>query len=95
MQMAGLGGLAEWRWIFIMEGILTVVIGALSIFFLIGYPQDLKNGSGFLPEHQMYIVLSRVEKDRQDTEIDQKFQWSNFIKPAMDLTVWSYGFLYT
>jgi hypothetical protein len=78
-----------------MEGILTVIIGVLSIFFLIGYPQDLKDSSGFLTESEMSIVLSLLEKDRKDTEGGQKFQWSSFIKPAMDLTVWSYGFLYT
>lgn len=78
-----------------MEGILTVIIGALSCIFLVGYPQSLVHGRGFLTKREVSIVLSRIENDRKDTEEDQTFQWSKFLRPALDLTVWAYGFIYT
>lgn len=31
MEMRGLAGLAGWQWIFIIEGLLTVVVGTCSI----------------------------------------------------------------
>ncbi|KAI1339186.1 major facilitator superfamily transporter [Xylariaceae sp. FL0016] len=37
-KMDGLGGLEGWRWIFILEGLLTVVIGASCFFLLIDSP---------------------------------------------------------
>ena len=33
-KMHGVGGLAGWRWIFILEGIATVIIGIGSAFFM-------------------------------------------------------------
>jgi hypothetical protein len=96
MQMGGLGGLEAWRWIFIMEGILTVIIGALAVIFLVGYPQDMKqNGRGFLTEGQVSLVLARIEEDRRYAEPTEAFNWSNFLQPALDLRIWAYGFLYT
>ncbi|KAF3930331.1 hypothetical protein ABW19_dt0205570 [Dactylella cylindrospora] len=37
-KMDGLGGLGGWRWIFIMEGIITVALGAICYLFLIETP---------------------------------------------------------
>lgn len=37
-RMDGLGGLEGWRWIFILEGIVTVVSGALTFFLLVDTP---------------------------------------------------------
>lgn len=78
-----------------MEGILTVIIGALAVVFLIGYPEDMKNGRGFLTASQIGIILRRIENDRKDSQTDEVFKWSRFLRPALDLRVWAYGFLYT
>lgn len=34
LKMNGVGNLAGWRWIFILEGIVTVVFGLLAYFYL-------------------------------------------------------------
>ncbi|KAL4895493.1 major facilitator superfamily domain-containing protein [Aspergillus ambiguus] len=38
-KMDGVGGYEGWRWIFIIEGLLTVVLGVLSFFLLIDSPR--------------------------------------------------------
>lgn len=38
IKMDGIGGLAGWRWIFILEGIATVLIALTSMIFL---PADI------------------------------------------------------
>ena len=38
-QMDGLGGYEGWRWIFIIEGIVTVVIGIATFWLLIDTPE--------------------------------------------------------
>ena len=37
-QMNGIGGLEGWRWIFLIEGLATVVLGAACFFLLIDTP---------------------------------------------------------
>ncbi|RJE23262.1 phthalate transporter [Aspergillus sclerotialis] len=95
MQMDGLGGLDAWRWIFIMEGLITIVVGAAALIFLIDYPQNAEKAWFFLTANEANIILRRIEEDRSDTEADKKFKWSKFLRPAIDLTVWGYGFLYS
>lgn len=38
--MDGIRGLANWRWIFILEGIVTTLIGIISFFFLADFPSE-------------------------------------------------------
>lgn len=95
MQMAGLGGLAPWRWIFIMEGLMTVVVGLAAFVFLVDYPQNAHKAWRFLTKRESEIILQRIEKDRSDTETDLQFRWAKFFRPALDLRIWGYGFLYT
>uniref|UniRef100_A0A0W0G555 Major facilitator superfamily (MFS) profile domain-containing protein n=1 Tax=Moniliophthora roreri TaxID=221103 RepID=A0A0W0G555_MONRR len=48
VNMDGLGGLAGWRWIFILEGIATILIGVSMVYIL---PPDLMS-AGFLTEEE-------------------------------------------
>ena len=95
MQMNGLGGLGAWRWIFIMEGIITAIVGAAGFLFLVDYPQNATKAWFFLNAREQEIVLRRIKDDRNDTETDKTFKWAKFLRPALDLTIWGYGFLYT
>ncbi|RSM14774.1 hypothetical protein CDV31_005208 [Fusarium ambrosium] len=105
-QMDGVGGLAGWRWIFIMEGIVTVALGLVTPWAL---PDSPRTASFFSPEERA-LVLSRLELDSQGTgasETTERFQW-HFIRDALlDWKIWFtvfvfwgnsiplYGFLYT
>ncbi|RDL36244.1 Uncharacterized protein BP5553_06856 [Venustampulla echinocandica] len=71
MQMAGLGGLGAWRWIFVMEGVLTCVIAAIAFCFLVGSPQDAPKAWRFLTEKEAALIIRRIEKDRNDAAVDQ------------------------
>ncbi|RVX74984.1 hypothetical protein B0A52_01261 [Exophiala mesophila] len=41
-KMDGLGGYEGWRWIFIMEGILTVIIGLLAFVWVPNWPEKVR-----------------------------------------------------
>lgn len=38
-------------------------------------------------------MISRIERDRADTE-RQPFSFSRFLKPALDLKLWAYAFIF-
>jgi sugar phosphate permease len=42
VKMNCVGGYAGWRWIFILEGILTVVVALLSFFLVHDFPETAK-----------------------------------------------------
>jgi len=50
---------AGWRWIFIVEGIATVVFGILAIFYLCDFPDKAK----FLSTREKRIAIARVRID--------------------------------
>lgn len=50
----GVGGRSNWRWIFILEGIFTILVAVAAFFFVSDFPTD----ATWLSEAEKHIVLS-------------------------------------
>lgn len=92
-KMDGLGNYAGWRWIFIMEGIITCLIGLAGYVFMVDFPEQAHKAWGFLTERESAYITRRINRDRQDAGLD-KFSFSKFIKPARDLKVWGFALIF-
>ncbi|KXS17384.1 MFS general substrate transporter [Gonapodya prolifera JEL478] len=55
-NMDGLGGLSGWRWLFILEGSASALIGVITMFLLPDYPQTCR----FLTLREKEIVVGRL-----------------------------------
>ncbi|ESZ94476.1 putative allantoate permease [Sclerotinia borealis F-4128] len=55
-EMDGLQNLHNWQWIFILEGVLTVLIGISAFFLMTDFPEDAK----WLTEGERKFVIDRV-----------------------------------
>lgn len=55
--MDGIGGLQGWRWIFILEGILTVVVAIFAYFLIYDFPET----ASFLTEREREFVIHRLK----------------------------------
>lgn len=86
-HMRGVGGYNGWRWIFILEGLLTVVIAGASYFFIYNYPDTAK----FLTEKERVAIQLRL-KDDSDATQDEAFNWTNVKKAFTDIKVYLYAF---
>lgn len=64
--MAGIGGYNGWRWIFIIEGLLTVVVALVSRFFISDWPHEAK----FLSAREKELVLHRLREDTSEAKMD-------------------------
>ena len=53
--MDGIGGLAGWQWIFILEGLVTVVAGAVAVLFIHNGPDSVP---WLTEEEKRYVKLS-------------------------------------
>jgi MFS family permease len=62
LQTDGLLGMRGWHWLFLMEGIPTVVLGIVCLFFLTDRPEQAK----WLSESERNWLIARLEKERSE-----------------------------
>ncbi|CAH0025579.1 unnamed protein product [Clonostachys rhizophaga] len=93
VHMHGIAGMGGWRWLFIIEGIITCVIAALGYWLLVGFPDDNKKDSKFLTDNERAWIVARVNADRGDA-ITTKFSLKKFSRHALDFKVWAFGLLF-
>lgn len=58
-KMDGMRGYKGWRWIFILEGVLTMVVSFFFFFLLPNFPEDVK----WLTEEERTFVKARLQID--------------------------------
>ena len=57
--MEGVGGYSGWRWIFIVEGLLTVCAAVVAKFFIADWPEQAK----FLNSEERALLQRRLAED--------------------------------
>lgn len=82
--MDGVGNLAGWRWIFILEGILTVLVGAVAPFTMYDFPET----ASFLTDEEREYVIHALrtqtsgEARQEVVEEEAKFR-TKYVFDAM------------
>ncbi|KAH8174892.1 major facilitator superfamily protein [Sarocladium implicatum] len=76
----------SWRWIFILEGIATVVIAVAAYWFISNYPDTAK----FLTPAERTFIHQRLSADSDATH-DERFTWGNVLSALKDPKCWLYG----
>ncbi|KAF4463501.1 hypothetical protein FALBO_9666 [Fusarium albosuccineum] len=65
-HMDGIAGYGGWRWIFILEGIATVIIAIFSYWIVPDWPESAK----FLNDDERALLIDRLAQDRKDTHMN-------------------------
>ncbi|KAL2868771.1 major facilitator superfamily domain-containing protein [Aspergillus lucknowensis] len=78
--MDDVGGKAGWAWIFILEGLATIVIGVLSFWMVYDFPDEAK----FLSEDDRKRVLRRLAVDQQASAEHEQFKMAYFWNSLKD-----------
>ncbi|EKG16496.1 Major facilitator superfamily [Macrophomina phaseolina MS6] len=82
-KMDGVGNYEGWRWIFIIEGLITVVFSFCSVFWIVPFPENNKK---FTPEEKA-VLLARVRDDGGEVHHD-KLDPKRFFKYMLDWKIW-------
>ncbi|KAL4889881.1 major facilitator superfamily domain-containing protein [Aspergillus ambiguus] len=93
MQMHGIQGLGGWRWIFIMEGVITGAIGILTIIFLVDFPDKAHKSWWFLSEKEAAFIVRRINRDRSDGD-EEPFSLKKFLSPCLDMKIWGFAMIF-
>lgn len=85
-QMDGISGYKGWRWIFIIEGLPSIVLGVVAFFFL---PNDIDHAYFLTPEEKK-LANERHFRHYGFTESAQKFSKKDMLAAFKDWKVWMF-----
>jgi hypothetical protein len=77
------------QWIFIIEGLLTIVVSIGAFYFISNYPDK----SHFLNDNERAFIQQRLTIDR-DLTTSEGFTWANVAGALTDYKVWLYALAY-
>ncbi|KAI0409478.1 major facilitator superfamily domain-containing protein [Xylaria palmicola] len=98
-KLDGLGGLEGWRWIFILEGLATVVVAFAAFFLLHDFPET----ATFLTEEERAFVIYRLKYQGQTEDKNEgnmrvaqadEFDWKYVRAAFTDWQIWVNIFVY-
>ncbi|KAF4973997.1 hypothetical protein FZEAL_9065 [Fusarium zealandicum] len=93
MQMEGVGGVRGWRWIFIMEGLLTVVVATISYFTILDFPDRAHLKSKFITKAECEQVMQRIDADRNDAA-KEPWDFKKWISSGTDPLIYGYALIF-
>lgn len=86
-RMDGARGIAGWRWIFLIEGAVTVAVGLIVPLLIVDSPHR----ASWLSEDEKLFIKARLTTDGvvSNTEEGDKFSWPLFFGAIFDPKVWA------
>ncbi|KAJ6477042.1 MFS general substrate transporter [Mycena sanguinolenta] len=82
--MSGTGGLLGWSWIFILEGLATVIVGMIGFLVLVDFPATAK----FLTAEQRAFVMFKKKYDNSSVGEEEHFETRHVVQALTDWQVW-------
>ncbi|KAI8099304.1 major facilitator superfamily domain-containing protein [Halteromyces radiatus] len=94
-RLAGIGGLYGWKWLFLIDGLFTQLIGLIAFLYLPSGPGKtstvLWGKKGWFTERERKIAVTRlVRDDLTKTEQMKKVQWSDAKLALLDTNLWTH-----
>ncbi|KAI6083668.1 MFS general substrate transporter [Hypoxylon rubiginosum] len=81
-----------WRWIYIIEGVITCAAAVVAWFVIVDFPDSDRNK--FLTAEESAFVRARLAEDRGPEE-REKVTWAVFVETITDWKVWSFALMYS
>lgn len=88
--MDGVAGKAGWRWILIMDGIITIALGIPAFLFIVDFPEQAAQSWKFLNEEEVKLVIARINADRRDVSTTP-FNMKEYFGHAADWKLWFFA----
>lgn len=91
-------GIAGWRWIFIMQGLITCAVAIIGAFTIADFPENAAQKSksfalGFLNQKEANFIVARIEQDRSDA-IAEPFRLATYLRCGLDSKIWGFAALF-
>ena len=63
-KMDGIRGMSSWRWLFVLEGLATIVIGAATYLLIPSFPED----ATWLSHDEKEFIITRAGTSREQIQ---------------------------
>lgn len=87
IQIADDPSTGGWKWIFVVEGAVTVGIAILTFFVVVDFPESKRNT--FLSPDESATVRARLEQERGSSE-GENVTWKVVFETVSDWQVWGW-----
>ena len=88
-HLDGTSGLAGWRWMYLIQGLIACVLGVVTYWWMVDFPERSAHSFYFLTEHEAHVASQRIQNDRGDL-VPEPFSWGKLLSSFKDLKI--YGF---
>ena len=89
-KMDGMRGYLGWRWIFILEGVLTCVVSLAFFFIIPSFPEDAQ----WLQDDERAYIKARIEKDQGRSAVERSIGFTDVIQVFKDFKIFVGGLMY-
>ncbi len=87
LKMNGFGGLGGWQWLFLIEGVPSIVLAFVTFFYLPDSPSKAK----WLTSEEKKWIADRLDREREATASHGHHSMSSAITSGR---VWTFAFIY-
>lgn len=92
-HLNGKGGLEGWRYMFLVQGLITMVLGFVTYFWIVDFPEQAHKSLWFLTEEEQKLAVARIQRDRKDVQADP-FSWGKVLEHAGDWKVYAFACMF-
>lgn len=89
-HLDGARGLSSWRWIFIIEGAITVFISCIMYFIISDFPEDAR----FLNENERAFIKAKLALDVGDSSTEIPLSVKGILSVFKEWKIWIAGLIY-
>jgi MFS family permease len=93
MEIQTVSDMAGWRWIFSIQGALTVLVGIAGYWLLVDFPDSPRKNWAFVGQRERDWVVSRIARDRGDAKVEP-FNLRKFLRAGTDWKIWCYALIF-
>ena len=92
-KLDGQHGLRGWQWMFLVQGLITCVIGIATWFWMVDFPEHARKTPHFLTKDEQERAVSRIQRDRGDVDA-VPFRMSVVLKQFLDVKIYGWAAMF-
>lgn len=86
-------GLRGWQWMFLVQGLITIVFGFITYFWMVDFPEHSQSSFRFLTPEETDRAVARIQEDRGDV-VAVPLRWSVILAQLKDLKIYGFGIMF-